>query len=120
MHINVPRLNYDKLRQSGSYQSSAQIRQKVVTARQLQTTRFSHTATISNSEMNARQVEMHCGLGLQAEKLIKLAVDKFNLSARSYHRLLKISRTIADIDQSPKIKEKHLAEALQYRSKIES
>ena len=119
LHIEVPRMNYDKLKSKEKSPSSREIREKVEKSRVLQNTRFEKSNTVSNSEMSAREVEKYCLLDKDAENLLKKAVNKMNLSARSYHRLLKVGRTIADLEDSEQILSKHIAEALQYRTRVE-
>jgi magnesium chelatase family protein len=119
LHIEVPRLKYDKLKTKEHCQTSSQIREIVIEARNVQTKRFTVSMTVTNSEMTAREVEKYCVLEKQAEDIIKKAVDQMNLSARSYHRLLKVGRTIADLDHAELILAKHMAEALQYRTRVE-
>lgn len=119
LHIEVPRLNYDKMKTAEECQTSAEIREKVVKAREVQKRRFTASLTMTNSEMTAREVDKYCILEKQAEEIIKKAVDQMNLSARSYHRLLKVGRTISDLENSELIMAKHMAEALQYRTRVE-
>ena len=115
LHIEVPRLSYDKLTSRAGGESSAGIRFRVEAARQTQQERFSQTKTITNGEMDFRQVEAYCKLDEGNNKIMKHAVDSLHLSARAYHRILRVSRTIADLEKSSEIKEAHLLEALQYR-----
>jgi len=115
LFINVPAIKYEKLAKSefDEEHSSAAIRQQVVEARAIQTARFGAPKT--NSEMNINLIKTYCQLDSASEKLIKQYVDSGKLSARGYHRVLKVSRTIADLDHSPEIKFEHLSEALMYR-----
>ena len=117
LHIHVPRVAYDKLKEftsSDSY-SSAQMRDKVVVAREQQTTRFVKETNKTNSEMSNEQLRNHCQLEQAAHDLLQTAVDKFNLSPRSYVRILKVARTIADLDNSNQISPQHIAEAISYK-----
>ena len=86
-------------------------------ARTLQTQRFENERIFTNAEMTLPLIEKYCQLDAASEKILSQAIDKFKLSARSYIRTLKLSRTIADLDQSLNIQTKHLAESLQYRGK---
>jgi len=119
LHIEVPRLNYDKLTSSEGTEKSEKIRERVEKARQIQNKRLIDTSMITNAEMSAKQVDMFCRLDEKAEKIIKQAVNQMNLSARSYHRLLKVARTIADLDDCEEINQNHVAEALQFRTRME-
>jgi magnesium chelatase family protein len=119
LHIEVPRLNYEKLKSMEDIEKSATIRQRVEKARTKQLSRFEKSDTITNAEMSPRQVEKYCRLDDDAEKIVRQAVDKMNLSARSYHRLLKVARTIADLSDSEGISKNHIAEALQFRTRVE-
>jgi magnesium chelatase family protein len=115
----VPRQNFSELTAGNADENSGSVRERVVMARERQTIRYAGTRIITNSELSARLLEKYCPLTEAAGKLIATAVDRFRLSARSYHRLLKVSRTIADLDGAEMIEEKHLAEALQYRPRVE-
>lgn len=119
LHLEVPRLNYDKLHNSDILEYSQTVRSRVEAARQIQNHRFVKSDTMTNSEMTSKEVDDFCQLGELAQNLLKSAINKLNLSARSYHRLLKVSRTIADLSGEETISQNHLAEALQYRSRME-
>ena len=119
LHIEVPRLKYEKLKSQEKSPTSIEIREIVRKARQVQSTRYADSPTVTNSEMSAREVENYCKLEKGAEDLIKKAVDQMNLSARSYHRILKVGRTIADLEEVDTITASHIAEALQYRTRVE-
>jgi len=96
---------------------SIQIRNRVEKAREIQRERFKNYKIKTNSEMNVKQIQKICILDEPSEKLIKNAITKMNLSARAYNRILKLARTIADLEENPDIKVNHIAEALQYREK---
>ncbi|MDD5731700.1 MAG: YifB family Mg chelatase-like AAA ATPase [Patescibacteria group bacterium] len=131
LHIEVPRVEYSKLAGTETGESSKAIRERVQKAREIQVARFSkvHSAKggekspavggvkkiFSNSEMGTEEVAQFCVLADDAKQLIKNAMTQMHLSARVYHRILKISRTIADLEGSENILQKHIAEALQYR-----
>jgi magnesium chelatase family protein len=88
-------------------------------ARDIQTARFKNSPISANSEMSLKQIKEFCPLPLEAEELIRQAMQCLHLSARSYHRVIKIARTIADLAGVEKIHQDHVAEALQYRRKEE-
>lgn len=116
IHIEVPRLEYEKLAKEEVSESSEVVRARVEKARQIQIKRFNKT----NSEMKPKEIKEFCKIGEDTEKLMRSAVMQFNLSARQYTRILKVSRTIADLVGSENIESAHLAEALQYRPKEQS
>lgn len=118
IHIEVPRVKYDKLSGDIVAEPSHKVRARVEAAREVQRERFGKKSKIkSNSEMGSKEIKTHCKLDTEAEQTLKLAVESMKLSARSYHRLLKIARTIADLEGSKEINKNHIAEALQYRPK---
>jgi magnesium chelatase family protein len=119
LQIEVPRVKYKDLQDESLAEPSLDIRQRVESARQIQTERFAKAKNLVNSEMSSQQVREFCKLDEASEKLIKQAVEQMHLSARAYYRLLKVARTIADLENSADILVKHLAEALQYRQKFE-
>jgi magnesium chelatase family protein len=117
LHINVPRMSYreisSKQDKNNERESSMQIRQRVIAARQIQQTRFGQPQT--NSEMSSAQFKLFCAIGAESDQLMERAANKYQLSGRSIHRILKVARTIADLAGSENIKTAHLAESLQYR-----
>jgi len=115
LHIEVPRINYEKLTDKNKSVSSLLIKERVIKARKIQEERFKGLKIRTNSEISAKNIDKFCRLSDSATSLIKNAVNNLNLSARAYHRLLKLSRTIADLSDSNIIEENHIAEALQYR-----
>ena len=116
IHVNVPRVDYEKLSSSTVGEPSEKIRKRVEAARELQRVRFARTPNIScNSEMAPAEIRKYCSLDPEGEKLIKNVMVHYNISARVYHRLLKLARTIADLDGSVEIRSRHIAEAIQYR-----
>jgi magnesium chelatase family protein len=117
IHIEVPRIKYNKLASDRVSEASAKIKERVEAARKIQEKRFRDTKIKTNSEMSAKDIKLYCNLESEGEKLIGQAVDSLKLSARVYHRLLKLARTIADLENSDQIKAGHIAEALQYRPK---
>jgi len=100
-------------------ESSEKIRKRIEKARQAQVKRFKNSKTMTNSEMTITQIKKICQLDQTSEKLLKDALEKFILSARAYHRILKVSRTIADLAESDKINVEHVAESIQYRTKMD-
>jgi len=120
LHVEVPQLKYDKLASEKVAEDSASIRQRVEIAREIQRKRFASTDSGQiNSEMNIPQIKKYCKIDSAGENLLRNAVDKMNLSARGYHRILKLARTIADLANEENIKRDNIAEALQYRQKEE-
>lgn len=119
LHIEVPRINFDELTEGGFNENSATIRDRVQQARNIQLQRFENEKIFSNSEMSSALAEKFCPLEPAEKILIKKAVETLHLSPRVYFRILKLARTIADLAGEPNIRTEHLAEALQYRPKIE-
>jgi len=115
--LDVPRIEYEKLIDERSSESSASVRKRVQSARQIQLDRFNGTKLTSNSEMTAVEVKKYCTINADAQSLMKAAVKQLHFTARAFHRTLKLARTIADLDNSESIKISHLAEALQYRQR---
>jgi magnesium chelatase family protein len=121
IHIEVPRVDYEKLSSGRVGESSESIRARVQSARDIQNKRFSNNGSsdiICNADMRVGEVRQFCGLQVEGQSLMRSAMTQLNLSARAYHRILKLSRTIADLAGSEEIQSVHLAEALQYRPKI--
>jgi len=117
IHIEVPRVNYEKLSSDRLGEPSEAIRARVQAARQRQLERFAGTNIICNADMRVAEVRKFCKLDETGDNLIRAAMSQLNLSARAYHRILKLARTIADLAGSEQIQTPHLAEALQYRPK---
>src|SRR5437588_7927385 len=119
IHIDVPAVNYKELRGSDSKaESSAQIRERVVRAREIQLNRFAAAGerNYSNAQMSSRQIRAYCDLGTDSERMLERAMQQQGLSARAHDRILKVARTIADMEANPQIESKHIAEAIQYRT----
>lgn len=130
LHVEVGKVEFDKLSAETGGEASDAVQKRVQKARDIQTERFSakdgssfggrNSSSIkTNSEMTIREIKEFCILGEPEQAFMKTAVVKMYLSARSFHRILKLSRTIADLEGSMKIEVNHLAEALQYRPKVE-
>jgi magnesium chelatase family protein len=118
IHIDVPRVEYDKLMKIERSETSAQVRKRVEQARTRQAERFAdHPGIFANADMGAGQVQQFCILTTEARQLLELSMRRMHLSARAYHRILKLSRTIADLGNSELIEANHAAEAIQYRPK---
>lgn len=113
--VDVPRVEYEKLVTPTVSESSADVRTRINAARQVQWSRFSDDQLATNSDMGSTEVWNHCQLDPHAKSLLQVAMSQLSLSARGFHRVLKVSRTIADLAGSDVIKTAHLAEALQYR-----
>ena len=117
IHIEVTPVPFEKLTEEKKAESSVDIRARVTQAREHQTTRFKDSKTIHyNAQMNVRQIRKYCVLDEASMQLLKTAMERLNLSARAYDRILKVSRTIADLQGVKDINGTHIAEAIQYRS----
>jgi magnesium chelatase family protein len=117
MHIEVVPVDYGELASKQTSETSLEIRKRVVEARKHQTHRFQNMEKVHcNAEMNAKMIEQICEIPENGQELLKQAMQKFNLSARAHSKIIKLSRTIADLDGKPNIEVVHLAEAIQYRS----
>lgn len=118
IHIEVPRVDYDKLSDNRLGEPSEVVRARVETARQIQRERFKADGVACNADMRPAEVRLFCGLDDAGRGLMKVAMNQLNLSARGYHRVLKLARTIADLAGCALISTSHLAEALQYRPRM--
>lgn len=116
IQIDVPRLTADELMNSNAVEEpSEKIRERVIAARQIQAKRYKNESILTNAELSAKLVKKYCKLDKASEEILRVAVVKYQLSGRRYDRILKLARTIADLDNSEAIVQKHLMEALQYR-----
>ena len=116
IHIEVPAVKYDELSGLPTGERSEKIRERVNQSRDTQLKRFEKEWIYSNSQMNPKQIRKYCELDSESKDLLKRAMEKMGLSARAYDRILKVSRTIADLERSENIKANHISEAVQYRS----
>ena len=107
----------DNQKGSEFLESSKKIRERVLSARKMQEARFTDEKIHSNSQMKNEHIKKYCNLSKEVEQILTQAAAKFNLSARSYMKMIKVSRTIADLDNSQEIGVNHIAEALQYSPK---
>ncbi len=117
LHIEVPAVEYREISSTRAEEPSAAIRDRIVRAREGQQARFRSDAKVNcNARMGPRQIKQYCSLGEEAQELIRIAMTELNLSARAYDRILKVSRTIADLAEVNDIGPEHVSEAIQYRS----
>lgn len=117
IHIEVTPVPFDKLSEERKAESSVAIRKRVTSARELQSIRFEQMEKVNyNAQMNTKQIREFCVLDETSKELLKNAMERLNLSARAYDRILKVSRTIADLEASENVQASHIAEAIQYRS----
>ena len=117
IHIEVPAVKYKELSSKSNGEKSEEIRRRVIAARQVQLERFKDLKHVfNNGDMGSKEVRSYCKLDEQGEELLKMAMTKLGLSARAYDRILKVSRTIADLEKSENILAHHISEAIQYRS----
>ena len=123
LHIEVTPVSYEELRNDVPRETSSDIRERVVKARKIQSARFKNVQTIErehqthcNAEMNSKQVREFCRLNETSAQILRSAMDKLGFSARAYDRILKVARTIADLDGAENIEASHIGEAVQYRS----
>ena len=117
IHIEVTPVPVSQLNKEGKAESSAAIRERVVAARAIQTERFKeHPGVYCNAQMGSKLTRQYCALTDECRNIMEMAMNRLGLSARAYDRILKVSRTIADLEASPDIKPYHLQEAITYRS----
>jgi magnesium chelatase family protein len=128
IHVEVPRVEYDKLADDRLGEPSAAIRERVESARERQRQRFAGAmggtsgklTLLCNADMGPAEVREHCKLDDTGKNLMRAAMNQLGMSARGFHRILKLSRTIADLAGTPDIQTQHLAEAIQYRPRSQT
>ena len=116
IHIEVQKVEFEQLAEKRKGESSIEIRNRVLKAREIQAQRYKELDINYNAQMGPKEIEKYCDLDSTCQQLIKNAMEKLNLSARAYDRILKVARTIADLDDSENISSAHISEAIQYRS----
>lgn len=116
MHIEVDSVSYDELRSEDLEESSESIKIRVDRAREIQLERYKDSGIYSNAKMNDQQLKKHCKISHESDKMLRYAFEKLNLSARAYNRILKVARTIADLEGSTDIQDEHIMEAISYRT----
>jgi magnesium chelatase family protein len=117
LHVEVPQVKFREISGDRTGETSAQIRERVIAARQRQQKRFAHRSKITcNARMGPKELKEFCELDETTKELLKMAMTELNFSARAYDRILKVARTIADLAGSEKILGEHISEAIQYRS----
>ncbi len=115
IHVEVPRVDYEKLSSDRMGEPSAKIRERVEQARERQRARFTGTSLQCNGDMGPGEVRKFCVIDDAGKSLLRAVMQQMQMSARAYHRILKLARTIADLAASEKIETAHIAEAIQYR-----
>lgn len=116
LHIEVPPLRYQEMAEATDGEASVAVRERVKEARAVQQERFKKTRIYANAHMGQKHLKRFCVLDQEGRRLLEMAMERLGLSARAYDRILKVSRTIADLEKSETIRPEHLAEAIQYRS----
>lgn len=117
LHVEVPAIKFEEMAKKPPGETSAAIRERVIAARRRQQTRFGERPRITcNARMGTRELKMFCGLAESTLDLLKCAMTEFKLSARAYDRILKVARTIGDVEASEEIRPEHISEAIQFRS----
>ena len=116
IQLEVAEVSYDDLLRHESAEPSARVRERVEACRSLQARRFAGTPIRCNAQMSVREVREYCKLDDAGHEVMRRVVDKLGMSARAHHRILKVARTIADMDEKPRIAKKHLAEAIALRT----
>ena len=116
IHLNVPRLNYEELSGRRKGDLSEKICERVNKARRIQTSRYRGASLLFNAHLESKELENYCYLEKDAEELLKMAILELGISARAYDKILKVSRTIADLEEKGTIEAGHISEAISYRS----
>jgi magnesium chelatase family protein len=115
LHLEVPAVPYRELSSTTPGTSSAQMREQVVRARLTQRERFQNTRIRGNAKMGSRQIRQYCVLDNECQNLLKASMNELGLSARAHDKVLRVARTIADLDNSPTLQAPHVSEAINYR-----
>jgi magnesium chelatase family protein len=116
IQIQVPSVRFQELAATAGGDGSPELRARVEEAKGVQARRFARSRIFANAHMTSRLVKQHCPLGPEAQRLLEAAMERLGLSARAYHRVLKIARTIADLEGEAHLAPSHVAEAIQYRT----
>jgi magnesium chelatase family protein len=116
IHIEVPAIKFREIADDTPAEPSANIRERVTRARTIQQDRFKSDGIYANAHMKPRHIRKYCMIGADCQALMEAAMNRLGLSARAYNRVLKVARTIADIEGSRQIASEHISEAIQYRS----
>ncbi|MEN2985776.1 MAG: YifB family Mg chelatase-like AAA ATPase [Thermodesulfovibrionaceae bacterium] len=116
IHLEVPRVNYSELKDETTSESSEAVRERVISARKIQLQRFKGEGIFFNAHMKIKHLKKFCKLNEESHRLLQNAMEKLGLSARAHSKIIKVARTIADLEGSQEIKSYHIAEAIQYRS----
>lgn len=116
IQLEVQRLKYENIMQGKDTENSENIKTRVNIARNMQRDRYKNDGIYSNSELTPKLIKKYCKLSSNAENILKIAYQRLGLSARGYSKILKVARTIADLEGKEQIKEEHIAEAIQYRN----
>ena len=120
LQIDVPRLTPEELLNTNTKEeTSATIRQRVIKAREIQLERYKNEGIFTNSELTSKLIKKYCKVDEQSQALLKIAIVKYQLSGRKYDRVLKLARTLADLDNSKDIGQIHVMQALQYRMGVD-
>ena len=116
LHVEVPAVSYDEMHSDVTGESSAQIKKRVERARQIQLERYKNTNIFKNSDLTSKLIKEFCKIDEQSNSLLKESFEKMSMSARGYDKVLKIARTIADLEESEDIQKHHVFEALTFRT----
>ncbi|MFW5701549.1 MAG: magnesium chelatase, partial [Bacteroidota bacterium] len=117
IHVEVPAVKYQELSSDRTGEPSSKVRERVLRARAIQADRFKdEKGMYKNADMSSKALRKHCKLDEQSRELLKMAVTRLGFSARAYDRIIKLGRTIADLDGAGEIRSEHISEAIQYRS----